>query len=50
MSTCSSSFDSNNITNTAHSLLNNVRDNKLKKVFHKCKFVNPFKQPKEVSF
>ena len=30
-------FDSKSISNAANSILNNVRDKKLKRIFYKCK-------------
>ena len=45
-STHYSNFDSKSISITANSLLTNVKDNKLKKVFDKCKVIHALRQPK----
>ena len=39
-------FDSKSISIIANSLLSNMKDNKLKKVFDKCKVIHALKQPK----
>ena len=46
ISTHYSNFDSKSISITANSLLSNVKDSKLKKVFDKCKVIHALKQPK----
>ena len=43
-----SNFDSKSVSTTANSLLSNVKDNKLKKVFYKCKVTHALKQPKNL--
>ena len=48
VSTHYSNFDSRSISITANSLLSNVKDNKLKKVFDKCKVIHALKQPKNL--
>ena len=45
VSTHYSNFDSKSISITANSLLSNVKDKKLKKVFDKCKVIHALKQP-----
>ena len=45
VSTHYSNFDLKSICNRANSSLNNVRGNKLKKVFDKCKIIHALKQP-----
>ena len=48
VSTHYSNFDSKSISVTANSLLSNVKDNRLKKVFDKCKLILALKQPKNL--
>ena len=48
ISTNYSNFDSKSISITANSLLSNVKDKKLKKVFGKCKVIHALKQPKNL--
>ena len=48
VSTHYSNFDSKSISITANSLLSNVKDSKLKKVFDKCKVIHALKQPKNL--
>ena len=42
-------FDSKSISITVNSLLSNVKDKKLKKVFDKCKVIHALKKPKNLS-
>ena len=48
VSTHYENFDSKSISITANSLLSNVKDSKLKKVFDKCKVIHALKQPKNL--
>ena len=48
VSTHYSNFDSKSISITVNSLLSNVKDNRLKKVFDKCKVIHALKQPKNL--
>ena len=48
VSTHYSNFDSKSISITANSLLSNVKDNRLKKVFDKFKVILTLKQPKNL--
>ena len=48
VSTHYSDFDSKSISIATNSLLSNVKDNRLKKVFSKCKLTNALKQPKSL--
>ena len=48
VSTHYSNFDSKSISITANSLLSNVKDSKLEKVFDKCKVMHALKQPKNL--
>ena len=48
VSTHSGNFDSKSISITANSLLSNVKDNRFKKVFDKCKVIHALKQPKNL--
>ena len=48
VSTHYSNFDSKCTSITANSLLSNVKDCKLKKVFDKCKVIHTLKQPKNL--
>ena len=48
VSTHYSNFDSKSIPITANSLLSNVKDNRFKKVFDKCKVIHTLKQPKNL--
>ena len=48
VSTHCSNFDSKSISITANSLLSNVKDNRLKKVYNKCKVIHALKQPKNL--
>ena len=48
VSTHYSNFDSKSISITANSLLSNAKDNRLKKVFDKCKVIHALKQPKNL--
>ena len=48
VSTHYSNFDSKSVSITANSLLSNVKDKKLKKVFDKCKVMHALKQPKNL--
>ena len=50
LSTHQSKFDSKNLSVTANLLLSNVKDNKLKSVFDKCKVIHAAKQPKSLLF
>ena len=43
-----SNFDLKSISITANSLLSNVKDNKLKKVFDKCRVIHTLKQPRKL--
>ena len=47
-STHYTNFDSKSTSVTANSLLSNVKDNRLKKVFDKCKVKDALKQPKNL--
>ena len=49
VSTHYSNFDSKSISITVNSLLSNVKDKKLKKVFDKCKVIHALKKPKNLS-
>ena len=48
VSTHYSNFDSKSISSTAKSLLSNVEDKKLKRVFDKCKVIHALKQHKNL--
>ena len=48
VSTHYSNFDSKSISITANSLLSNVKDNRLKKVYDKYKVIHALKQPKNL--
>ena len=48
VSTLYSNFDSKSITITVHSLVSNAKDNRLEKVFDKCKVMHALKQPKNL--
>ena len=48
VSTRYSNFDFKSISIIANSLLSNLKDNKLKKVFDKCKVIHALKQPKNL--
>ena len=48
VSTHYSSFESKSISVTGNSLLSNVKDNKLEKIFDKCKVAYVLKQPKNL--
>ena len=48
LSTHYSNFDSKSISITTNSLLSNVKDSILKKVFDKCKAIHALRQPKNL--